>query len=493
MIIRKFFFFFFLYFIRSKDNNLVNKNDNNLYKCPQKSLNNYPLVIKCLELITELKIINQSNERYQKLNYQWNLFKPKVPIAYILINSIKIMRKALECCRKFNYPISIRAGGHSYEKYSFGEKNAIVLDLKGLNKMSIDKASNTATVQAGLLLGKVYYNLWNGGKYGIPGGSCPLIGISGHTLGGGYGLTSRKWGLLIDRVLEFEIMDVNGNMLRANTNYNSDLFWALKGAGQGSFGIVTKFKYELFKASDLITVITIKSNFKEAFDNFQKWSVTDPSNSVTAILYANYELIASINFVIQGEEKDKIISNIKLYFKNFSELIEKQMSFIEMILYFSNNKFIQKIEDLNKVNSHMIDQTYFHAKSHFVKRLLTSEEINILLLSLSKFKTGYVLFDVFGGKIAQIKQKDTAFVHRNGIIYSVQSCHDSKIADLSNLNDFDKNTSFMHSNESYQNYIDESLDNALQKYYGNNLGRLRIIKRKYDPENYFCFPLSIPL
>ena len=51
----------------------------------------------------------------------------------------------------------------------------------------------------------------------------------------------------------------------------------------------------------------------------------------------------------------------------------------------------------------------------------------------------------------------------------------------------------MHSNESYQNYIDESLDNALQKYYGNNLGRLRIIKRKYDPENYFCFPLSIPL
>ena len=211
-------------------------------------------------------------------------------------------------------------------------------------------------------------------------------------------------------------------------------------------------------------------------------------------MFANNNLFASITFVIQTDKEDEIIYNIKSFFKSPSEYSKKHMSFIDMIVYFSNNKFINKTEDLFNVNSQMNDQIYFHGKSHFVKRLLTSEEIDILIHELSKFSTGYVLFDIFGGKINDFKQNDSSFIHRKDIIYGFQSVHASyEIVDLTILNNFDQNLSFMFSDESFQNYIDESLQDALQKYYGSNLDRLKIIKQKYDPENFFCFPLSIPL
>lgn len=69
-------------------------------------------------------------------------------------------------------------------------------------------------------------------------GTCPSVGIGGHASHGGYGFTSRAWGLLCDRVTEHEVVLADGAITRASDSTNEGLFWALKGAGP-SFGIIT--------------------------------------------------------------------------------------------------------------------------------------------------------------------------------------------------------------------------------------------------------------
>lgn len=77
----------------------------------------------------------------------------------------------------------------------------------------------------------------------VPGGLCPTTGIAGLTLGGGQSSLSRPWGLTIDSLLELEMVDANGQVIRANATQNSDLFWASRGGGGGNFGICTSFRF----------------------------------------------------------------------------------------------------------------------------------------------------------------------------------------------------------------------------------------------------------
>ena len=74
----------------------------------------------------------------------------------------------------------------------------------------------------------------------IPAGSCPTVGVSGLTLGGGHGVVSRAYGLTCDSLTQATLITADGKQLTANASENKDLFWALRGAGNGNFGVVTE-------------------------------------------------------------------------------------------------------------------------------------------------------------------------------------------------------------------------------------------------------------
>ncbi len=105
------------------------------------------------------------------------------------------------------------------------------------------------TVGAGITLGKLYYELWNSfpNRLLYPGGTCPTVGLSGLTLGGGQGIVGRKYGLSIDQVVEFKMVNSTGKILTINSTSHEDLFWALRGGGNGNFGIVYEFTLERYR------------------------------------------------------------------------------------------------------------------------------------------------------------------------------------------------------------------------------------------------------
>lgn len=117
-----------------------------------------------------------------------------------------------------------------------GRDGVIVVDLEGMNKVTLNKTSKLATVGGGARLGPIKLALWNQGKVSTPSGTCPSVGVGGHSLGGGWGFISRKWGIMADNIVEVEIVIANGTVITANAQKNSDLLFALKGAGANSFG-----------------------------------------------------------------------------------------------------------------------------------------------------------------------------------------------------------------------------------------------------------------
>ncbi|KAF8945066.1 hypothetical protein BGZ52_010050, partial [Haplosporangium bisporale] len=115
----------------------------------------------------------------------------------------------------------------------------------------------------------------------INAGTCPTVGIGGHALGGGFGLLARKYGLLIDRIVEMELVNANGDLIRVSANQNPDLFYALRGAGGGSYGVVTSFTVIPIKPADKVTSYTCDwkiwdcAKVLRAYTNFQSTASRD--------------------------------------------------------------------------------------------------------------------------------------------------------------------------------------------------------------------------
>ena len=115
-----------------------------------------------------------------------------------------------------------------------------------MNGISVNQRAGTATIGAGAQLIDVYTGLSRRGAT-IPGGSCPSVGITGVTLGGGMGLAGRAYGLTSDNLVGAKIVTADGRLRTVSRNSNPDLLWALRGGGGGNFGVVTQLTFKIHK------------------------------------------------------------------------------------------------------------------------------------------------------------------------------------------------------------------------------------------------------
>ncbi|KAG0313601.1 hypothetical protein BG000_005823, partial [Podila horticola] len=164
---------------------------------------------------------------------------------------------AVVCAVSHNVSIVPRSGGHSFEGYSGGGKGSLVIDLDLFQQFSIDHDTGIATVGGGNRLGSLYTKLWSAGEYLVPAGTCPGVGIGGHALGGGVGVAGRKYGMLSDNIVGMTMIAANGDIWEVNATSRPDLFWALRGAGGGSFGLVTEFRIQAYKAPPTVTTVVV--------------------------------------------------------------------------------------------------------------------------------------------------------------------------------------------------------------------------------------------
>ena len=205
------------------------------------------------------------------------------------------VQKAIRFTVAHNTPVRARSGGHSYAGYST-LPNGVVLDLRRLNSIHVDKHAGTATVGAGAQLIDVYAGLANAGAT-LPAGSCPSVGVSGVTLGGGFGLAARHFGLTADNLLAVKIVTADGHLRTVNSHTDADLLWALKGGGGGNFGVVTEFTFKVHPLPASAAYFNVTwpwSSAREAIAAWQSWA-PHTTDKATSILHLNSGAGPSIN------------------------------------------------------------------------------------------------------------------------------------------------------------------------------------------------------
>ena len=149
----------------------------------------------------------------------------------------------LAVARGLRLPTAIRSGGHSVAGRS--STDGIVLDVTPMRSVAV--AEEVATVGAGVRLGDLYDELAEHGLT-IPAGCGSSVGIAGLTLGGGLGILGRKHGLTCDHLLQAQVVLADGRVVECDEHHDGELFWALRGAGGGHFGVVTSLVFRTVPA-----------------------------------------------------------------------------------------------------------------------------------------------------------------------------------------------------------------------------------------------------
>ena len=180
----------------------------------------------------------------------WNAMIDRRPGIIVQALGAADVIQAVNFAREHHAALAVRGGGHNIAGNAVCD-GGIMLDLSRMRSVQVDPAARRARVEGGALLSDVDKETQAFGL-AVPVGINSTTGIAGLTLGGGFGWTSRKFGLTIDNLLSVDIVTADGTLCRADATNHPDLFWAVRG-GSGNFGVVTSFEFQLSSLGPQVT------------------------------------------------------------------------------------------------------------------------------------------------------------------------------------------------------------------------------------------------
>jgi FAD/FMN-containing dehydrogenase len=196
------------------------------------------------ELASRLRgeVISPANPSYEERRRVWNGAIDRRPCAIARCSGVRDVTEAVRFARRRGLAVSVRGGGHNIAGLAVWD-GALMIDLSAMKGIHVDRDRGIARAQPGVVWGDYDHETQ---AFGLasPGGLQSTTGIAGFTLGGGFGWLSRRYGLACDNLIEAEVVTAEGEVVLASGEQNQDLFWGIRGGG-GNFGIVTSFAYRV--------------------------------------------------------------------------------------------------------------------------------------------------------------------------------------------------------------------------------------------------------
>lgn len=436
------------------------------------------------------EIVTPFQPIYNEARQGYNRAIQKFPIIIVYCSTKIDVSNAVCWAKRHCIPIRIRSGGHNYEGYSSGNC-VIVIDISRLNNMNIDTDSNLLYVESGVT-NKQVYNFVSSYGYPFPGGTCPSVGVSGYCLGGGWRLSCRNYGLGCDSLTEIEMIDYEGNLIHANCNVNCDLFWALRGAGGGNFGIVVPMSFCLPRKVTSVTLIEIdylnvsETEQEQFISVWQNW-LSKADDKMTLI-----------GRVYQSEKDGRSMLLRGIFYGEPEEASLILTAFLALPNAVYNIESVTFLEAVTIIGSVYPPFERFQSVSRFVTEELNEEEIKALIRIIQEPPDGSVFAGIsmyaLGGKVSDMGRNDTAFFYRNAkYIIWLETVWENKEFAQVNKEWIQRNYQFIRNltTGSYVNFPYGKLDDYLKEYYGFHVNQLKRIKEKYDPCNTFSYPQGI--
>jgi FAD/FMN-containing dehydrogenase len=191
------------------------------------------------------------------------------PAAVLKVASEQDVVRGVRLARERGWKVAVRSGGHSWAQWSVRD-DALVLDLGDLQELEYDASTGVVTASPAVKGGETLAPfLEERGRFFV-GGHCPTVGIGGFLLQGGQGWNARGWGWAAEHVVAVDVVTADGELVRADAEQNSDLFWAARGAGPGFFGVVTRFHLRTMPAFGHLAQ-TVQAYPIALFDEVMSW------------------------------------------------------------------------------------------------------------------------------------------------------------------------------------------------------------------------------
>lgn len=421
--------------------------------------------------------------------------------------------------REHNIPLVARSGGHSFGGYCVAD-NALVVDVSELAGVEVSRDGMEARLGAGATLLPIYQALWPH-KRAVPGGTCPTVGITGLTAAGGLGVLGRLHGLTCDSLLEAELVTADGKVLRAADDENADLFWAVRGGGGGNFGIVVSLTFRLVPVDMPFTHATIEVSWGDAarvVAAWQEWAHDAPPELWAALMIETQAPELGPGLLIEA-----VYAGDPARFDALVAAFPAAPSSVKT----STSEFVTIPSDfyckgLRPDECHTADlfphgklpHTAYYAKCDVARAPWPAAGIAELLAAIEERQrdpfltpadfdphtdSGKLLLEPADGAVSSVAADATAFPHRDARFVAQYAMRWRKGAsgeiEAANLAWAERLWAAVEpylSGSSYLAYVDTELDDWEEAYYGANLPRLREVKTRYDPDDFFRFDRSIP-
>jgi FAD/FMN-containing dehydrogenase len=441
-------------------------------------------------------LVVRGSRRYAQARLLWNArFDGMRPLAVAYAETTADVRRIIRWAARYDEHLAIRSGGHSFAGYS--TTTGLVADVSRMSLVQLG-GDNTATVGAGAKLGSVYETLWTDGR-AVPFGSCQTVGVSGLTLGGGHGFSSRALGLACDSLAGVEIVTAGGRLRLCNERDHPDLFWALRGAGAGSFGIATKLFFRTHPVGN-VTTVNLHWDWSQVRTVIGAWQAFVPSapDALSCVLSlkppagADGAPQVALNGQVFADRKEALALLAPL-----TDAVEPakvsavQRPFIVAVRYFAGGE-----------PSHRS----YAAKSNYALSPLSDDGVKVVVGAMeaasrdSRLAATGVLLSGHGGAINRVDRDAMAFVHRDALFFIRYTAFwdpaggtATASANLQWVRGVYDGMQPYVSRGAVVNYVDPELADWGSAYYGAHLRRLVGVKRRFDRENFFRFPQSIPI
>jgi len=382
--------------------------------------------------------------------------------------------------REHDLLVSIRGGGHSVAGKSVCD-DGLMIDLSAMKGIRVDPARRTVRAETGLKLGEFDRETQ---AFGLATtlGVVPTTGISGLTLGGGFGNLMAKHGLALDNVIGVDVVTADGRLLTANARENEDLFWGVRGSG-GNLGVATSLEYRLHEVGPVLggAVLYPVAKTKEVLHFCREFAEGLPDEVVIqggAFSLPDGTQVFGVAACYCGSSLsagERILHPLRKFGSPMADMISA-MSYVQMQSFFE---------------AFFPPGRHTYVKSNFLQAL-SDEAIETIAQWAGKSPSPYSFapfFEHWHGAVRRVAVSESAFPHRqhswNLFAWSVWIDPDDSEKNIRWTRECWEALRPFLVGGAYVNYVSDEGEAVARSAYGANYDRLVALKNKYDPTNFF--------
>ena len=442
--------------------------------------------LSALEAAIRGEVLRAGHPGYDPARVLHNAMIDRHPALIVRCREREDVLRSLEFARSQQLQVAVRGGGHNVAGKALCD-DGMVIDLSPMKRMRIDPANRRVRAEAGLTWGEFDSETQ---KHGLAttGGFISTTGIAGLTLGGGLGWLMRKYGLACDNLKSVEIITADGQVRTADDTENPDLFWAVRGGG-GNFGIVTSFEYGLHPVGQMLAGVVFfpLEQAEGALRFYRDLMAAAPDELMAyAVFLTSPEgarmFAVPVCYVGSPESAEERLRPLRSHPAVAADLV-RPMSYCEVQTMFDAGFPFGRLN---------------YWKSSFL-RDLPDDAITTLVAFFKAVPSPFsaVAIEPFGGAVARVGVEETAFAHRQArfsvVIVGMWTDPADSATNIRWSRELWSAMQPFSTEAVYVNYLDtDEADRVQAAYDAATYRRLRLVKDRYDPENFFRMNQNIP-